>query len=128
MANTDVTLNNDGGTYVPSTDSVAVVSGDTVSFSTTDGKPGFAFFSPDAIAVLSPKPTNPFPIAAGKKAAFTFSSSKPGAYSAYFAHDAGSAPARFPTGTSQTLRLEVASANPPGFPGPADTVGTGHGG
>ena len=128
MANTDITLISNDGMLVPSADSVAVVAGDTVSFSTSDGGPAFAFFSPDAIAILSPKPANPFVIAAGKKAAFTFSSSKPGAYSAYFAQDAGSAPARFPTGTSQTLRLEVESVNPPGFPVPSDQPGTGHGG
>jgi len=128
MANTDITLFNDQGTLVPSAFSVQVISGDTVSFSTKDGGPAFAFFSPDAIAVLSPKPANPFPIAAGKKAEFSFSSSKTGSYSAYFGLDAGSAPTTFPNGSSQALRLEINSSFQPPFSGPSDTMGTGHGG
>ncbi len=128
MANTHITLFNDRGTLVPSADSVQVVSGDTVSFSTKDGSPAFAFFSPEAMAVLSPKPASPFLIAAGKKAEFSFSSSKPGSYSAYFGSGAGSAPTTFPNGNSQALRLEINSSFQPPFSGPSDTVGTGHGG
>jgi hypothetical protein len=128
MAHTDVTLIDSGGTLVPSVDSVPVVNGDTVSFSTSDGKPAFAFFSPDAISALAPRPTSPFQIAAGKKADFTFSSSKPGAYSAYFAVTGGSAPGKFPTDRSQALRLEVDVSIAPTFPGPGDTMGTGHSG
>jgi len=125
MAHTDIIDSN--GILVPSADSVPVVSGDTVSFSTSDGRPAFAFFSPDSIAALSPRPASPFPIAAGKKADFTFSSAAPGAYSAYFALTAGSAPERFPTDRSQALRLEVDMSIAPPFPGPGDNVGTGHG-
>jgi|SRR5580700_2869913 hypothetical protein len=129
MANTHITISNDQGVLVPSADSVQVVSGDTVSFSTQDGSPAFVFFSPDAIAVLAPKPASPFPIAAGKKASFSFTSSQPGSYSAYFGHDIGSAPATFPNGKSQALRLEINSSfQPPPFSGPGDTMGTGHGG
>jgi hypothetical protein len=128
MAHTDIKLINSDGILVPSADSVPVVSGDTVSFSTSDGGPALAFFSPDAIAALSPRPASPFPIAAGKTADFTFSSSKPGAYSAYFALAGGSAPGQFPTDHSQALRLEVDMSIAPPFPGPGDTMGTGHSG
>jgi hypothetical protein len=128
MANTNVTLINESGTLVPSADSVQVVSGDTVSFSTSDGRAAFAFFSPDAIAVLLPRPTSPFPIAAGATAKFSFSSSKSGSYSAFFAHEAGAAPAKFPDRNSNVLRLEVDTSDSPPFSGPADTMGTGHGG
>jgi hypothetical protein len=128
MAHTDIQLIDSDGILVPSADSVPVVSGDTVSFSTSDGSPAFAFFSPDAIAALSPRPASPFPIAAGKKADFTFSSSAPGAYSAYFAVTGGSAPGKFPTDSSQVLRLEVGTSDAPPFSGPGDTMGTGHGG
>ena len=127
MAHTEITLINSDGTLVPSAFSVAVVSGDTVSFSTSDGSPAFAFFSPDAISVLSPRPASPFPIAAGKKAEFTFSSSAAGAYSAYFGVTAGSAPKEFPAGHSQALLLEVDTSAAPPFPGPGDPMGTGHG-
>jgi hypothetical protein len=128
MAHTDIKLIDSDGTLVPSADSVPVVSGDTVSFSTSDGSPAFALFSPDAIAVLTPRPASPFPIAAGKQADFTFSSSAPGAYSAFFSQTSGSAPAKFPTDRSQALRLEVDMSIAPPFPGPGDTMGTGHGG
>lgn len=126
MANTDVTLINQNGTLVPSADSVQVVSGDTVSFSTSDGGAAFAFFSPDAIAVLSPRPASPFPIAAGKAAKFSFSSSQSGSYSAFFARNAGAAPAKFPDRNSNALRLEIDTSDSPPFSGPADTMGKGH--
>ena len=126
MAHTDINLIDSDGTLVPSADSVPVVSGDTVSFSTSDGRPAFAFFSPDAISVLSPRPASPFPIAAGQKADFTFSSSKPGAYSAYFGVTGGSAPGKFPTDRSQVLRLEMDTSIALPFPGPGDHMGTGH--
>lgn len=128
MAHTDIKLIDSDGILVPSSDSVPVVNGDTVSFSTSDGHPAFAFFSPDAISALSPRPASPFPIAAGKKADFTFSSSAPGAYSVYFGVTGGSAPGKFPTDRSQALRLEVDMSIAPPFPGPGDNMGTGHGG
>jgi len=59
MANTNVTLVHTDGTYVPSVASVPVVSGDTISFLTDDGSAALAYFSPAALAALSPKPANP---------------------------------------------------------------------
>jgi hypothetical protein len=128
MAHTDITLIDSDGILVPSADSVPVVSGDTVSFSTSDGSAAFAFFSPDAIAALSPRPASPFPIAAGNKADFAFSSSAPGAYSAFFAQTSSSTPANFPADRSQALRLVVDTPDAPPFSGPGDTMGTGHSG
>lgn len=126
MAHTDVTLTNEDGVLVPSADSVSVVSGDTVSFATADGSAAFVFFSPDAISVLSPKPDSAFEIAAGTKAEFSFTASKPGAYSAYFAGNAGGAPGGFLSGNSTVLQLEIQTSDLPPFPGPGDTVGSGH--
>ncbi len=113
MANTDVTLFHTDGTFVPSAPSVPVVSGNSVSFSTSDGSSAVAFFSPDALSVLSPTPANPLTITG--KAAFSFCSSKAGAYSIFFGADANSDPADFPADSSQTLRLEIASADAPPF-------------
>ena len=127
MAHTDITLINSGGILVPSAGSVPVVSGDTVSFSTSDASPAFVFFSPDAVSALSPRPASPFAIAAGQRADFTFSSSAPGAYSAYFGVAADSAPGNFPAGQSQALQLEVDMSIAPPFPGPGDGPVTGHG-
>jgi hypothetical protein len=121
MANTDVTLFHTDGTYVPSAPSVPVVSGDTVSFSTSDGSSAVAFFSPDALSVLSPQPANPLTIAG--KAAFSFAASSAGAYSIFFGADADSAPANFPHDSSQNLRLEIADADAPPFD---SAMNTGH--
>src|ERR1700692_1345710 len=103
MANTDIKLLNDNGVYVPSADFVPVVNGDTVSFTTGDGKPVIAFWSPDAISVLSPTPTNPFSIGGGAKAEFSFKTSSPGAYCVYFGTDASTPPAHFPSQLTEAL-------------------------
>ena len=129
MANTDVILSDDSGVLVPSPDSVRVVTGDSITFATADGRAAFVFFSPDAALVLSPKPSNPCSIAAGTKTHFSFTSSRPGSYSAFFGRSAGDAPGGFPGGTSEILALRInLSVEPPPFSGPGDTVGTGHGG
>jgi hypothetical protein len=115
MANTEVTLINNQGVYVPSAASVAVVRGDTFSFKTNDGSAVFVFFSPDAMAVLSPVPRSPFPIATGSKAEFSFASSEPGAYSVYFAPEADLTPASFSSARSESLLLEVNNSIVPSF-------------
>jgi len=127
MAKTEVTLNNDSGVYVPSTDSVPVVAGDAVSFSTSDGSTAYAFFSPDAISVLSPRPASPFPITSGHKGELTFSSSKPGAYAAFFGSDPKAGPENFPQHATNVLRLEISvPAEPPPFSSGGDEMSRGH--
>jgi hypothetical protein len=128
MANTDVSLKDNKGVLVPNLVSVQVVAGDTITFSTVDGRAALAFFSPDAAAVLSPNPDNPCPIASGAKAHFSFTSSNRGAYSVYFGYGAGDAPDSFQGGHSEMLRLEVNAPDAPPFSGPTDAMGTGHGG
>ncbi len=127
MAKTEVTLVNNGGVYVPSTDSVPVVAGDAVSFATSDGSTAYAFFSPDAISVLSPRPAVPAPIASGQKAEFSFSSSKPGAYWACFGSDPKAEPGTFPSHATSVLRLEIGlPPEPPPFSGGSDQMTRGH--
>lgn len=122
MANTNITLINDKGAYVPSVPSVPVVAGDTVSFATSDGSAAQLFFSPAAASVLSPAPASPFQLAAKGNAAFKFTSSAPGAYSVF----TNSAPGRFPGNVSKVLNLEVGPvAAPPKFGGPHDTINPG---
>lgn len=119
MANTDVTLINNDGAYIPSVASVPIIAGDTVSFSTDDGSSALAYFSPAAISILSPKPVNPVTIATAGKAVFSFSSASPGAYSVFFAADASGAPGSFPDQSSQVLLLEFAApVQPPPFDNP----------
>lgn len=127
MANTDISLINDGGVFVPSAPSVPVVSGDTVSFSTSGGEAAFLFFSPDASNILSPRPASAAPVPASGKAVFSFTSSQPGAYSAYFGANEGCNPKRFPELISRVLLLEVQSSgdDSPPFTATGDTVKTG---
>ena len=115
MANTDVTLVHTDGTYVPSVASVSVVSGDTVSFSTDDGTPALAYFSPAALAVLSPTPTNPATIGAAGRSVFSFASSNPAAYSVVFAAQGSPAPSSYPNGPSGNLVLEFEASDAPSF-------------
>jgi hypothetical protein len=118
MANTDIKLINDNGVYVPSADFVPVVSGDTVSLTTSDGKPVIAFWSPAAMSILSPTPTNPFSFGPGGKAVFSFKSASPGAYCVYFGTDANTPPASFPTYSTETLLLRVNTHAAPSFDNP----------
>jgi hypothetical protein len=107
MAHTDITLIHNGGNFVPSAARVQIVSGDTVSFETSDGTPVVLFFSPDAAAILTPAPAQPFPIAPKGKAVFAFSASSPGAHSVAFRRNTHSAPSSFPSETSLELILEA---------------------
>ncbi len=109
MANTDVKLvfDGEGGVYIPAIASVPVVSGDTITFFTSDRSAVQLYFSPDALSVLSPASANPHSIPGGQKASFTFKSSAPGAYSVYFEPEGKSPASSFPAGVSQQLQLET---------------------
>jgi hypothetical protein len=115
MANTDIVLKEEDGIFVPSQSQIPVVKGDTIAFSTSDGKQVALFFSPGAVPVLSPSPQMPLALAAGKKAEFTFTSSEAGAYSVYFEKDTSTPPAHFPLKPSNVLLLKTET---PGFSGP----------
>jgi hypothetical protein len=126
MANTSVTLINNGGVYVPSVPSVAVNKGDTISFATSDGSAAQLFFSSAAAAVLSPAPGSAFPIPAGGSASFSFTSSGPGAYSAFVGASGDAPPTNFPSQVSQNLSLLInETAGAPGFGAPHDTTSGG---
>ena len=127
MANTEITLTNDDGTIVPSTSSVPVVHGDSVTFSTKNGAPVVLFFSPGAASIVTPHPGGAFPVAAHGKAVFTFSSSSAGAYSVFFGVDPKSPPSNFPVRISPELLLEISTlgGTPPPFGGPQDVTSGG---
>lgn len=116
MATTAITLTLEEGLLVPSQPSVPFVSGSSVSFATSDGSPAFLFFSPAAIAALSPPPAVPYAVS-GSTAEFTFNSSDPGQYSVYFETAASATPPPFPVGSSAKLLLEIDSSGI-GFGGP----------
>jgi hypothetical protein len=119
---TNVSLVNDGGIFVPSLASVSVVTGDVVTFSTSDGSPVVLFFSPAAASVLSPKPYGPLPIGNDGKGIFTFTSSDPGAYSVFFGGNIDDAPTSYPSQVSKELFLEIGVAASPPFSGSNDTM------
>ncbi len=125
MANTDIKLINDGGTYVPSVASVPVVKGDTVTFTTSDGGSASLFFSPAAAAVLSPQPTNPVSISRATKIALAFTSSAAGAYSVFVGTDANQPPQNYPSAVTGQLLVEIGGINAPPF-GINDNMSTGH--
>lgn len=120
MANTDITISKKEGVLVPSQSSVPAVQGNTVTFSAPSVS-ATLFFSPDAVSILSPSPSAPVSIAAGGKTAFTFTSSKPGAYSVYFEPNASSPPASFPVRPSNLLLLEIDTSGI-GFGAPSGTT------
>jgi hypothetical protein len=128
MANIEVTIFTQDGVFIPSVPSVPVVSGDTVSFSASDGGPIVLFFSPQAATILSPTPARAFALPAGGKANFTFASSEAGAYSVFFAADASSGPSDFPTQISKDLVLELGALVEPAptFSGPHDNTTSGN--
>ena len=109
MATTAIKLTNEQGILVPSQPSVTVSSGDTVSFSTSDGSTAYLFFSPAAAAALSPAPTYPVEVSTGTT--FQFTSSIADAYSVYFETSAGVTVPDFPVAPSNLLMLEI-DANP----------------
>jgi plastocyanin len=115
MAHTEIVLKEADGIFVPSQSEVPVVKGDTIAFSTSDGKQVALFFSPGAVPALSPSPQVPMALAAGKKLEFTFTSSEAGAYSVYFEKDASTPPAHFPVRPSNVLLLQTET---PSFSGP----------
>ncbi len=125
MANTDIMLISDSGEYVPSTASLPVVSGDTFSFTTSDGGTAYLFFSPAAAAVVSPKPVNPVKVSSGQKAVLTFMSSTADAYSIFIGTDPTTPPANFPAEVTGHLLLKVFGAHVPIF-GIHDNMTTGH--
>jgi len=122
MANTTITLDREEGMIVPSSDAVPVVQGDTIDFVGTNDGPAILSFSPDAISVLSPRPTSPLQLAASERRSFTFTSSDLGAYSIRFSSESDSLP-QIPTTTSANLFLQVGGMLPP--PPPAMTVAGG---
>ncbi len=123
MAHTDITLKIADGVFVPSQPQVSVVKGDTITFSTSDGRQVVLFFSSGAASVLSPTPAVPTTLDAGKKAEFTFTSSEAGAYSVFFELNSASAPAHFPVKKSNHLLLEIDSGGG-SFGGPSDPLKT----
>ena len=106
MASTAISLTNNQGVLVPSQPSVPVTSGDTITFSTSDGAPAYLFFSPGAATVLSPAPANPVAVSSSS-ASFTFTSSEPGTYSVFFETSANATPPDFPVIPSGLLMLEI---------------------
>lgn len=106
MANTEIVLTPADGILTTALSSVAVVSGDSITFSTSDGSAAFLFFSPDTIKVLSPSPaSSPFQVSS--KASFSFTSSEAGAYSVYFETESSATPPPFPVSKSTSLQLEI---------------------
>lgn len=109
----------ENGVLVPSQPSVPAVQGNTVTFSAPSDS-ATLFFSPGAVSILSPAPSGPVSIASGGKTTFTFTSSKPGAYSVFFEPNAATPPPGYPVRPSNLLMLEIDTSHV-GFGGPGDS-------
>jgi len=68
------------GMRIPSTPTVIIVSGDTVTFKTEEGADTDLYFSPETASVLSPKPTNQVSLTFGQALSYTFTAPLPGVY------------------------------------------------
>lgn len=121
MAHTDIFLKETDGMFMPNHSEVPVITSDTINFSNVGGRQVALFFSPGAVAVLSPTPLTPMVLAPGSNAEFTFTSSDAGAYSVFFERDASAPPAHFRVQPSHVLWLED-DATHAGFSGP--NIGT----
>lgn len=127
MAHTEISLLAEDGSYIPSVGSISVVSGDSFSISTSDGNPGYLFFSPDAAAILSPAPGSAYALAQGGKASFSFTSSAGGAYSVFFGSAANTPPSAFSSSQSNQLYFEVSAyGGDPSLGGGNDSMTKGH--
>lgn len=128
MADNIVTLTGSNGMLVSDAGSVPVSSGDTLTIRTDDGSPFALFFSPDAAKVLSPAPETPFEVPKGSHAAFTFTSSKPGAYTVFYGAPESAQPGSYPPELAQVLYISmIAGTIVGGFGGPGgnETMTTG---
>jgi len=110
MATTAIILTNDNGTLSPSQFSVPVTSGDTVTFSTSDGSAAYLFFSPGAAAVLSPAPSSPVEVSS-IAVSFAFTTSDPGTYSVFFETAPDATVPDFPVIPSGLLELLIDTTN-----------------
>jgi hypothetical protein len=127
MPHTAIILTEINGFLVPSQPSVAVVAGDTVTFTIARAPSATLFFSQDAVSVLSPSPGPSMQLGAGNQAAFSFTSSEPGAYGVVFTAGRPSHPPHFTQVESNLLLLD-SMINPVGgqsFGGPTNTPQTG---
>jgi hypothetical protein len=127
MPHTAIILTELNGFLVPSQPSVAVVAGDTITFTVARGGSATLFFSPDAVSVLSPSPGASMQLGAGHQAAFSFTSSEPGAYGVLFTAGRPSGPPHFTQVKSNLLLLDtmVTPVEGQSFGGPTNTPQTG---
>ena len=91
---------------VPSVFSAPVAQGDTLELSIGDDGKAVVYFSPELAGILSPSPGTSLTLSPGSKAAFTFQSSAPGAYSIVATRENDPAPARFSTVPSSHVKID----------------------
>ncbi len=126
MATTNVLIRDQLGLRVPSIPSVAVVSGDTVTFTADSGADSNLYFSQSAGAILTPSPGSPLSLASGASASYTFGAPSGQAYGVVVQAPEASAPSDFDFGPpADPPVLVIQPGQGSSFPGPVQPIKTG---
>ncbi len=125
MANIDVVIRDEMGLRVPSDPELAVVPGDTVTFTVEDGANSALYFSPETASILSPKPGVRVDLDFGQKLIYTFEVAGPGVYGVITQAPEASTPESFDFGPpSDPPILVVRPGQGVDFPVPTNSTQT----
>ncbi len=126
MTTTKVLIEDELGLRVPSVASVAVVSGDGVTFTADSDADSSLYFSQAAAAVLTPSPSSPVSLASGASVTYTFGSPSGQAYGVIVQAPGDPAPTDFDFGPpADPPLLVIQPGGGSSFPGPVQPIKTG---
>lgn len=126
MTTTKVLIEDEVGLRVPSVASVAVVSGDGVTFTADSDADSSLYFSQAAAAVLTPSPSSPVSLASGASVTYTFGSPSGQAYGVIVQAPGDPAPTDFDFGPpADPPLLVIQPGGGSSFPGPVQPIKTG---
>jgi hypothetical protein len=126
MTTTNVSIRDELGLRVPSVTSVAVVTGDEVTFTADPGADSSLYFSQAAAAILTPAPTSPVALASGSSITYTFEAPSGQTYGVVVQAPGDPAPADFDFGPpADPPLLVIQPGEGSSFPGPVQPIKTG---
>jgi hypothetical protein len=126
MTTTKVLIEDELGLRVPSVASVAVVSGEEITFTADSGADSNLYFSQAAAAVLTPSPSSPVSLASGASVTYTFGSPSGQAYGVIVQAPGDPAPTDFDFGPpADPPLLVIQPGGGSSFPGPVQPIKTG---
>ncbi len=126
MTTTKVLIEDELGLRVPSVASVAVVSGEEITFTADSDADSNLYFSQAAAAVLTPSPSSPVSLASGASVTYTFGSPSGQAYGVIVQAPGDPAPTDFDFGPpADPPLLVIQPGGGSSFPGPVQPIKTG---